>query len=130
MAGAKIKLASLSLGALIALPQAVLAAGGCEALNGVWKGSENPVGERDSVNTMYTIKASGSTVEVASGKASGSGDCTVDGDKYTLKLKFGDVTSSMTFMLLGSDVAQFYWDNSAGAGGRGSLTLQETGEKE
>jgi hypothetical protein len=31
-------------------------------------------------------------------------------------------------LLLGRDVAQFYWDNSTGAGGRGSLALQS--EKE
>lgn len=124
MASIKFNRATLPLCLLLALPQAVLAAGGCEALNGTWKGSENPVGVRDSVNTMYRIKASGMKVEVESGKAHGTGDCIVDGDKYKLKVKFGEVTSNMTFMLLGSDIAQFYWDNSTGAGGRGSLSLQ------
>ena len=124
MASIKFNRATLPLCLLLAVPQAVLAAGGCEALNGTWKGSENPVGVRDSMNTMYKIKASGTQVEVESGKARGTGDCTADGDKYTLKLKFDTVTSNMTFRLLGSDVAQFYWDNSSGAGGRGSLTLQ------
>lgn len=120
--------AALPLCLVVAMPQWALAAGGCEALNGTWKGSENPVGQRDAMNTSYKIKATGTKVEVESGKASGTGDCTADGDKYTLKLKFGEVTSNMTFLLLGRDVAQFYWDNSTGAGGRGSLALQSENE--
>ena len=123
----KIKFSQFALVPCLALGllQAAMAGGVCDALNGTWKGSENPVGEPDAVETMYKIKTAGSKVEVATGKIQGTGDCTADGDKYQLKLKFGDVSTNMTFNLLGSDIAMFYWDNSKGAGGRGTLILQE-----
>lgn len=126
MSGIKIKPIVLAAClAAVGLPQAAPAAGGCEALNGTWEGSENPVGEPDAVETKYQIKAEGTKVDVTTGKLTGSGDCTAEGDKYTLKMKFRDVDTTMTFHLLGSDVAMFYWENSKGAGGRGALTLQK-----
>lgn len=106
--------------------QSTPAAESCEALNGKWVGSENLVGQRDPILANYTITAKGTDVTVAAAHGTATGSCEPAADAYSLKLNWGEVTSEMTFRLAGEDVAMFFWQNSAGDGGRGSLTRETT----
>lgn len=104
------------------------AAEGCEALNGKWVGSQNLLGQRDAIPASYTVTARGSEVSVSTGKAEGTGTCKAGSDGYVMKLKWGELSSEMTFRVVGDDVAMFFWQDSAGEGGRGSLTRASQGE--
>ncbi|MGQ0658114.1 MAG: hypothetical protein ACT4NU_08485 [Chromatiales bacterium] len=118
-------ISGLALGA----PPSGLAAQGCEALNGRWAGSQNLVGQRDAVLANYTITARGRDVTVDTGNVSATGSCEVSTDAYVLKLNWGELTSEMTFRVVGDGVAMFFWQDSAGEGGRGSLTRESAAEQ-
>jgi hypothetical protein len=107
-----------------AIPLASVADTGCDAINGTWAGSENPVGQRDAVIANYTIASAGSEVTVTTPHATAQGSCEIAADAYVLKLNWGEVTSEMTVRVVGNGVAMFSWQDSAGKGGRGSLVRE------
>jgi len=113
----------------LSVPLHSSAAEGCDAINGKWVGSENLVGQRDAIVASYTITAKGSEIVVATDKASAAGTCEAASDAYVLKLNWGEITSEMTFRVVGEDVAMFFWQNSAGDGGRGSLTRESANDQ-